>query len=154
MDGVGRRNELQGDQGRQDRWRDHVLEKWEDFLRCISLACHTEDWTGFRLVLAGYTVDQLESLDVGDRGILDEWVSACGGLWRLGLWATQVWTEWGRCTRRFPEAMDHLGSVWGYGDAGHFMRAGLCFPGRWDPSKRQYGDGAGWGKLERSWRRL
>ena len=89
-------------------------------------------------------MDQLESLDVGDRGILDEWVSACGGLWRLGLWATQVWA---RCTRRFPEAMDHLGSVWGHGDAGHFMRAGLCSAGRWDPSQRQCCDRAGWGKL-------
>ena len=105
----------------------------------------TEDWTGTRLVLAGYTVAGLENLGAGDRKLL--WSRG----FTLGT-APEKSLE--------PEVDPTWPPIPGGGGPARLCRepwgskpfhdgAGLCSPGRWDPQQRKYCNAPGWEELRR-----
>ena len=108
----------------------------------------TEDWSGFRLVLAGYTVAELGSLAVRDIALLED----------MGFCLREARTpEAATCTRADKVDPVHPPVTGGegpsricrepWGSRPFHDGAGLCSPGRWDPSQRLYCEGAGWSEL-------
>ncbi|CAE7367520.1 unnamed protein product, partial [Symbiodinium pilosum] len=110
--------------------RGHKVEgeilSWKDGK--ISFDAHrwhaTEDWSGFRLVLAGYTVAELGSLSAGD----------CSLLQGVGFCLSETRTS---AAVVFPQVVEV--------DPTHPPVPGG--EGRWDPSHRLYCEGAGWREL-------
>ena len=105
----------------------------------------TEDWTGTRLVLAGYTVAGLENLEAGDKKLLRSRGFA--------LEASPAKPMEPDVDPTWPPVPGGEGPAricqepWG--SKPFHDGAGLCSPGRWDPQRRKYCCEPGWDKLRR-----
>ena len=103
----------------------------------------TEDWTGLRLVLAGYTVARAESLSGRDKDVLRErgFILGSDGSRRQEPDLDPTWppTPGGRGPARVCQEP--------WGNRPFHDGAGLCSPGRWDPEFRTYCSSDGWDKL-------
>ena len=103
----------------------------------------TEDWTGLRLVLAGYTVARAESLSGRDKDVLRErrFILGSDGSRRQEPDLDPTWppTPGGRGPARVCQEP--------WGNRPFHDGAGLCSPGRWDPEFRTYCSSEGWDKL-------